>query len=321
MNRESISNSAGLSTFFKTLGYAAPVLVVLWFVAFCVCDWGIFYSNPVTPAGYAGYVTRGALAGKTQFVKVQYGPTSSGAGWLLSAINVPLTPRTFEEDFSGAEGIVSGDNTQIAFAVNVTLRIRRNNTDATGNATNADYVRMYVEKYTTLHKDDTPEKILLATYVNNFKQPIRGYVRLAAESIKGLDIQDHMPGIGEEVYRKVETLTANTPFEVTKITIGRIHYPDSVTDQVANNLISAQKVLQQNISTDLTTKDARMMVIDNEGLAAAADIINKSITPQWLQYQALLAQQENVKSQSSTNLMIEVGPLGVPVVAGGGSKP
>ena len=292
----------------RLVGYAVLVGVVLWFVAFCVCYFGIFYRNPVTPAGYAGYVVRGAIAGKSEFVKVQYGPTSSGAGWLLSAVNVPMTPRTFEEDFSGAEGIVSGDNTRISFAVNVTMRVRR---DTTGKQ---DWVRTYVEKYTTLHDGDTPEKILQNTYINNIKQPIRGFVRLAAEAHKGLDIQDNMPKIAEEVNAKVQAMTANTPFEVTSITIGRIHYPETVTSQVANNLIATQRILQQNIQVDLTTRDARMLVIDNEGLAAAADIINKSITPQWLQYQALLAQQENVKSNTATNLMIEVGPMGVPTI-------
>jgi len=302
---------AGVSVARKVLAIVVPTIIAIWFIAFCVCYFGIFYNNPVTPAGYAGYVTRGAIAGKTEFVKVQYGPTSSGAGWLLHATNVPLTPRTYEEDFSGAEGIVSGDNTRIAFAVNVTMRIRPNQP-----GTKQDWVRTYVEKYTTLHDGDSPEQILSNTYNNNLKQPIRGYVRLSAESIKGLDIQDNMPKIAEDVNKKVQALTANTPFQVTKITIGRIHYPDSVTNQVANNLIATQKILQQNIQTDLTTRDARMMVIDNEGLAAAADIINKSITPQWLQYQALLAEEENVKSQSSTNLFIEVGPMGVPSIAG-----
>jgi hypothetical protein len=311
MNRESFRMQGGVSTVGKVAGVLVPTVLAIFFIAFTVCYLGIFYNNPVTPAGYAGYVTRGAIAGKSEFVKVQYGPTSSGAGWLLSATNVPLTPRTYEEDFSGAEGIVAGDNTSISFAVNVTMRIRHN--VAGGNQ---DWVRMYVEKYTTLHAGDTPEKILSNTYLNNLKQPIRGYVRLAAESHKGLDIQDNMPKIADEVFAKVQTLTANTPFEVTKITIGRIHYPETVTNQVANNLIATQRILQQNIQTDLTTRDARMMVIDNEGLAAAADIINKSITPQWLQYQALLAQQDNIKSQSTTNLMIEVGPMGVPTVGG-----
>ena len=43
-------------------------------------------SNPETPAGYVGYLTRGALFGKTQFYGLQTGPTSSGLGWMLSAM-------------------------------------------------------------------------------------------------------------------------------------------------------------------------------------------------------------------------------------------
>jgi len=310
MNSKEIRMPASLSSIGKVLGYIVPVFVAIWFFAFLVCYFGVFYSNPVTPAGYAGYVTRGALAGKTEFVKVQYGPTSTSAGWLLHVTNVPLTPRTYQEDFSGPEGIVSGDNTRIAFAINVTVRIRPNQP-----GTSQDWVRNFVENYTTLHDGESPDQVLADTYTNNLKQPIRGFVRLAAESIKGMDIQDNMPRIADEVNAKVQALTANTPFEVTNITIGYIHYPDSVTSQVANNLIASQQVLEQNIQTQLTTLDAQIMVTDNEGLAEAAAIINKGITPQWLQYEALQAELANVKSESATNLFIPVGPMGVPTVS------
>jgi hypothetical protein len=35
-------------------------------------------SNPFTPAGYVGYLTRGAVLGKSRFFGVQKGPTSAG---------------------------------------------------------------------------------------------------------------------------------------------------------------------------------------------------------------------------------------------------
>ena len=34
--------------------------------------------NPVTPAGYVGYLTRGAILGHERFIGLQTGPTSSG---------------------------------------------------------------------------------------------------------------------------------------------------------------------------------------------------------------------------------------------------
>ena len=49
-------------------------------------------SNPVTPAGYVGYLTRGALFGRERFVALQSDPTSSGRGRLLHVTHVSVTP-------------------------------------------------------------------------------------------------------------------------------------------------------------------------------------------------------------------------------------
>jgi hypothetical protein len=40
--------------------------------------WLLGSSNPYTPAGYVGYLTRGAVFGKSSFYGVQRGPTSAG---------------------------------------------------------------------------------------------------------------------------------------------------------------------------------------------------------------------------------------------------
>src|SRR5438876_10757385 len=57
--------------------------------------------NVQTPAGYVGYVTQGAILGKSRFYALQSGPTSSELGWLLSVINVSGTPSTYTEDVTG----------------------------------------------------------------------------------------------------------------------------------------------------------------------------------------------------------------------------
>lgn len=44
--------------------------------------------NPSTPAGYVGYVTRGAIFGHESFYGLQTGPTSTGLGWLLRVENI-----------------------------------------------------------------------------------------------------------------------------------------------------------------------------------------------------------------------------------------
>ena len=65
-----------------------------------VLVWLIGSSNPFTPAGYVGYLTKGAVFGRSTFYGVQRGPTSAGRTWLLDVTNVSVTPYTYTEDFT-----------------------------------------------------------------------------------------------------------------------------------------------------------------------------------------------------------------------------
>src|SRR5437867_12970168 len=61
------------------------VLVLLGGVA--ALTWFLGSANPFTPAGYVGYLTKGAIVGKSRFYGVQRGPTSAGRTWLLDVTN------------------------------------------------------------------------------------------------------------------------------------------------------------------------------------------------------------------------------------------
>jgi hypothetical protein len=56
--------------------------------------WWIGSRNPFTPAGYVGYLTKGAIFGQSRFYGTQRGPTSPGRTWLLDVTNVSVTPYT-----------------------------------------------------------------------------------------------------------------------------------------------------------------------------------------------------------------------------------
>ena len=57
-----------------------------------------------------------------------------------------------------------------------------------------------------------------------------------------------------------------------------------------------------------------MRVVESEGLAKAVEIINQRLTPLYLQYEAVKAQQAMVGSPNHTTIYIPVGPMGVPLV-------
>ena len=51
-------------------------------------------TNPSTPAGYVGYVTKHPYTMPARFYELQTGPTSTGLGWRLAVTNISITPNT-----------------------------------------------------------------------------------------------------------------------------------------------------------------------------------------------------------------------------------
>ena len=79
---------------------SATPLALLGFIALFALAvvWLAGSSNPYTPAGYVGYLTKGAVFGRSSFYGIQRGPTSTGRSWLLRVTNVSVTPYTYTED-------------------------------------------------------------------------------------------------------------------------------------------------------------------------------------------------------------------------------
>jgi hypothetical protein len=85
--------------------------------------WFLGSRNPLTPAGYVGYLTKGAVFGQSRFYGVQKGPTSPGRTWLLDVTNISITPYTYTENFTGEDAVLSRDNLKIAFRVHTVWRV------------------------------------------------------------------------------------------------------------------------------------------------------------------------------------------------------
>jgi len=259
-------------------------------------------SNPVTPAGYVGYVTRGAIFGHEKFVDLQTGPTSSGRGWLLSTINVSVTPYTYDEDFSGADTVLSSDSLKIAFRVHLVWRVR------------PDRVKQFVEEYSTLGANDAADAIVQVAYRNFLREPLRTYARDEVQKYKGLEIKDNIAGIGETLTRRVLKLTNDTPFEVRSIVVGNIQYPPEVVDAVSKKLAATQELERKNTEIEIAKREKDKRIVEAEGIAQATQIISQRLTSGYLQYEAIKAQRDTINSPNHTTIYIPVGPMGVPIV-------
>ena len=144
--------------------------------------WLLGSSNPFTPAGYVGYLTRGAVFGKSRFYGVQRGPTSAGRSWLIDVTNVSVTPYTYSEDFTGNEAVLSRDNLKISFRVHTVWRVDERQ------------VPLFMERFSTTvsnhHQTDrAPDSIVEVAYGNFVKEPLRTYARDEVQRRNGLEVR------------------------------------------------------------------------------------------------------------------------------------
>lgn len=144
--------------------------------------WLLGSRNPFTPAGYAGYLTRGAVFGKSHFVGIQRGPTSAGRSWLLDVTNISVTPYTYSEDFSKDEAVLSRDNLKIAFGVHTIWRV------------DVDKVPLFMERFSTTLSSSTlekePDAIVKVAYSNFIREPLRTFARDEVQRRNGLEVKD-----------------------------------------------------------------------------------------------------------------------------------
>jgi regulator of protease activity HflC (stomatin/prohibitin superfamily) len=282
------------------LPFRASVLVPFVFVGALIFFLGS--SNPVTPAGYVGYLTRGAILGHERFVGLQTGPTSSGRGWLLHVINVSVTPYTYDEEFNGAETVLSSDSLKIAFRVHLVWRVR------------PERVKQFVESFSTLKPNDSPDQIVEVAYRNFLREPLRTYARDEVQKYKGLEIKDNIERIGETLTARVLKLTNDTPFEVRSVVVGNIQYPQEIVDAVSKKLAATQELERKNTEIEIAKREKEKRIIEAEGIAQATQIISQRLTGAYLQYEAIKAQQATINSPNHTTIYIPVGPMGVPIV-------
>ena len=264
--------------------------------------WFMMSSNVNTPAGYVGYVTQGAIFGKTTFTNLQTGPTSSGLLWMAEVTNVSITPYTYDEDFLGGKAVLSSDNMKIEFSVHVVWKV------------NPDKVKEFVEKYSTLATGNDADTIVQTAYNNFLREPLRTYARDEIQKLAGMSIKEQITPAGEAIFARVMKLTADTPFEVTSVVVGNIQYPEAVANAVANKMAKTQELEQKASELAIAEQDKKIRIVQAEGIAAAMDIIQAKLTPNYLQHEAIEAQKAMVGSPNHTTVYIPVGNMGVPLV-------
>jgi regulator of protease activity HflC (stomatin/prohibitin superfamily) len=281
-----------------------PVLLMLVGIVGSVI-WLLGSRNPYTPAGYVGYLTKGAVFGKSRFYAVQKGPTSPGRTWLLDVTNVSVTPYTYTDDFLGDHAVLSRDNLKISFAVHTVWRID----DAR--------VPLFTERFSTTvtngNTEKSPDAIVKVAYGHFVREPLRTYTRDEVQRRNGLTVKDELIAIGDAVLSRIRQYADASPFIISSVVVGNVQYPSEVADAVSRKLAATQELERKDTEIEIERKERTKREVQAAGIANAMQIIRGQLNALYIQHEAIEAQKLMVNSPNHTTVYIPVGPMGVPL--------
>lgn len=286
---------------------AVPALGAMLVVALGVLAvaWLLGSSNPFTPAGYVGYLTKGAVIGKSHFYGVQRGPTSAGRTWLLDVTNVSITPYTYTEDFTRDEAVLSRDNLKIAFQVHTVWRL------------NDERVPLFMDRYSTTVSasatEKDPDAIVKIAYANFIREPLRTFARDEVQRRNGLEVKEALMPIGDAVLQRIREYAAESPFVITRVVVGNVQYPAEVADAVSRKLAATQELQRKDTEIAIEQKEKTKREVQAQGIANAMAIIKGQLSPMYIQHEAIESQKLMVNSPNHTVVYIPSGPMGVPL--------
>jgi len=289
----------------RTLAFRTIPFLAFAFVACIAVVWLMGSHNPYTPAGYVGYLTKGAVFGSSRFYGVQRGPTSPGRGWLLDVANVSITPYTYTEEFSGENSVLSRDNLKISFAVHTVWRV------------DEARIPLFMERFsTTVSNGDTeksPDAVVRVAYGHFVREPLRTFARDEVQRRNGLSVKDDLIPIGDAVLRRIRQYAESSPFIISSVVVGNVQYPSEVADAVARKLAATQELERKDTEIEIERKDRTKREVQAAGIASAMQIIRGQLSPMYIQHEAIEAQKLMVNSPNHTTVYIPVGPMGVPL--------
>jgi regulator of protease activity HflC (stomatin/prohibitin superfamily) len=200
-----------------------------------------------------------------------------------------MRPNTYTETFS----ILANDDLYISFNFHAVISIR------------PDTVRAVVENY---GGENWYQRVVRETF--------RTFVRDSVQQYDSRDLKSSREAIAKEVTDKLQEYLKDTPFNVAKVVVGNVNYPEIVARAVEKKLAAQQLLSEKETQREIARKDAEIRVEEAKGIAQAQKIINATLTPNYLQHEAINAQVKMADSPNHTTVYIPVGNNGIPMVKG-----
>ena len=246
-------------------------------------------TNPHTPAGHEGYVFEDPrVLGEGGFRGVVRGPGNYGVSAFRNrVIHIDTRPATYTEQFA----ILVKDDLNVAFSVHAVMKAENGQ------------VQSVVETFGGPHWYDR--------YV---REPFRTIVRQSVQQYSSRELKAERDQIAATIEASLGEYLENAPFEVVRLAVGNIDYPPVVSQAVEKKLAARQLLEEKETQREIARRDAEIRIEEAKGIAEAQKIINATLTPNYLQHEAIEAQKTMADAPNHTTVYIPVGPNGLPLV-------
>jgi regulator of protease activity HflC (stomatin/prohibitin superfamily) len=246
-------------------------------------------TNPHAPAGHEGYVFEDPrVFGQGGFRGAVQGPGNYGiSAWRNRVVNIDVRPTTYTEEFS----ILVKDDLNVAFRVHVVMKVEQGQ------------VQSVVEDFGSDH-----------WYLRFIKEPFRTIVRQSVQEYASRELKAQRDTIAASIETELSAYLEATPFEVVRLAVGNIDYPPVVSQAVEKKLAAKQLLEEKETQREIAQRDAEIRVEEAKGIAEAQKIINTTLTPNYLQHEAIQAQRAMANAPNHTTVYIPVGTNGLPLV-------
>ncbi len=207
--------------------------------------------------------------------------------WRNEVENVDFRPQTYSETFN----ILAKDELNISFRFQTIIKVKPGT------------IKAVVEGYAGSQ-----------FYPRYIKEPLRAMVRKNVQTLDSRQVKEKRKEISDTVMAELTEYLSDTPFVLISGVVGNIDYPKIVTEAVEKKLAAKQLLDEKETQRAIAKKDAEIRIEEAKGIAEAQKIINSTLTPNYLQHEAINAQLKMASSPNHTTVYIPSGPNGIPLI-------
>ena len=120
--------------------------------------------------------------------------------------------------------------------------------------------------------------------------------------------------ITTKIFGDLEKMLTERGIILEKVLLRAVTLPPTVSQAIEQKLKAEQESEQMKFVLTKQSQEAERVIIEAKGIAEAQSIINKTLTPQYLQHEAIKAQVAMANGQNHTVVYIPSGDNGIPLV-------